>query len=57
MNDRISFPLNKKSVAFGRNTEFVQNIFPQDGKSASKGKDTREIGTNLFSMSQYRIYF
>ena len=50
MNDRISFPLNKKSVATGRNKGFVQHTFLQDGKSASKGKDTKEIRKNLFSI-------
>ena len=36
MNERISFPLNRKSVATGRNKGFLQDIFSQDGKTASK---------------------
>ena len=39
MNERISFPLNRKSVATGRNKGFVSNILPRDGQTASNGKD------------------
>ena len=39
MNERISFPLNKISVATGHNKELVKNIFPKGRKTASKGRD------------------
>ena len=39
MNERISFPLNRKSIATDHNDGFVKNIFPQDGKVASSRKD------------------
>ena len=39
MNERISFPLNRKSIATGCNDGFIKNIFPQDGKAASSRKD------------------
>ena len=39
MKEIISFPLNRKSVATGRNKGFVENVFPRDGKTASNGKD------------------
>ena len=41
MNERMSFSLNKKSVATGCNEGFVEDIFPRDGmeKTASSRKD------------------
>ena len=52
MNERISFPLNRKSIATGRNDGFVKNIFPQDGKAASSRKDIWEIGTKWFPIAK-----
>ena len=46
MNERISFPLNRKSVATGRNKEFLKDIFPQDGKTASNGRVIWNIRRN-----------
>ena len=50
MNERISFPLNKISVATGHNKELVKNVFPKGRKTASKGRDIWEVGTKLFSL-------
>ena len=46
MNERISFPLNKKYVATGRNKGFVEDIFSWDGKTASNGRVIWNIRTN-----------
>ena len=52
MNETISFPLNRKSVANGSNKGFVQNIFPQDGKTASNGRVIWEIGIKWFPLAR-----
>ena len=51
MNESISFPLNRKSVATGCNKGFVWNIFPRDGKTAPNGRDIWDIG-KMVSTSQ-----
>ena len=51
MNERISFLLNKKFIATGRNKGFVQNIFPQDRKTASNGKNIWEMVTEWFPLA------
>ena len=38
MNERISLPINRKSVAGDSNKGFVQNIFSRDKKPASSRK-------------------
>ena len=48
----ISFPLNRKSVATGRNKGFVENVFPRDGKTASNGKDIWDIGIKWLSLAK-----
>ena len=46
MSEGISFPLNKKSVATGRNKGFVSDIFPWDWKTASDGRVIWNIRLN-----------
>ena len=60
MNERVSFPLNRKLVATGRNKRFVLKYLQEMEKIASNGRDISEIGTkwfllarNLVSNSQY----
>ena len=48
MNERILFPLNRKSVATGYNEGFVENIIARDRKTASDGRDIWDIGKNGF---------
>ena len=55
MNERISFPLNRKSAATGRNKGFAENIFPRDGKTASGGRVIEEIGTKWFPLARKSI--
>ena len=38
MNERILFPLNRKSVTTDPNEGFVRHIFSQDAKTASSKK-------------------
>ena len=45
LNERISSPLNKKSVATGCKKGFLWNIFPRVGKTTSNGRDIWDIGT------------
>ena len=45
MNERISFPLNRKSATTDPNKGFVKNIFPRDGKTTSSRKDIRGTET------------
>ena len=49
MNERISIPLNRKSVTTDRNKGFFWNIIPQDEKTASSRKDIWRIGTKWFA--------
>ena len=48
MNERISFPSNRKSVATGRNKGFIYYVFSRDGETASSKKDICEIGRKSF---------
>ena len=52
VNERISFPLNRKSVGTSCNKGFVWNIFPRDGKTASNGRDIWDIGTKWFPLAR-----
>ena len=53
MNEIISFPLNRKSVATGGYKD--SNIFPRDGKAASSIKDIWEIGTKWFPLARKSV--
>ena len=55
MNERISLSLNRKSVATGRNKEFVKNVFPRDRKTVSSRKDIEEIGTKCFPLARKSV--
>ena len=52
MNQRISFPLNKKFVPLAVIKD--SNIFPWDGKTASSRKDIWEIGTESFPLARIK---
>ena len=41
MSERISFPLNRKSVSTDHNKGFSLNKFPRDTKTASSGNYLR----------------
>ena len=55
MNERILFPLNRKSVATGHHKGFVQNMFPRDEKTTSSRKDIWEIGTKWFPLARKSV--
>ena len=56
MNERISFPLNTKYVATGRNKlRFVLNIFPLDGKAAFSRKVIWDIGAKWFPLARKSV--
>ena len=56
MNERISFPLNRKYVATGRNKlGFVLDIFPLDGKAAFSRKVIWGIGAKWFPLARKSV--
>ena len=55
MNQRISFPLNRKSVATGRNEGFICNIFSRHGKTTSGRNDIWEIGAKQISLARKSV--
>ena len=46
--ERISFPLNRKPAATGRNKRFALNIFPRDGKMLLVERIFEELQQNGF---------
>ena len=55
MNERVSSPLNRKSIATGCNKWFVENIFPRDGKTTSNGRDIWDIETKCFPLARKSV--
>ena len=54
LNEFISLPLSRKSVATGCNKDLVENIFPRDGKTASSREDIWGIGTKWFPIARMK---
>ena len=55
INERISFPLNRTSVVTNCNEGFIQNIFPRDGKTASRGNGIWETGIKWFPLARKSV--